>query len=64
MAHQLAVENEHVIADVIEVESFPEVVERFNVTSVPKTLVNGTVELLGSQTESSLLQAIEALPDR
>jgi predicted DsbA family dithiol-disulfide isomerase len=61
LAHQFAVESAHVRADVIEVESLPDVAEQYGVTSVPRTLLNGAVELLGSQTESSLLEAIEAL---
>lgn len=59
LAHQFAVENPHVAGEVLEVEGLPELRERYRVTGVPKTLVNGTVELLGSQSESTLLDAIE-----
>ena len=61
MAHQMAVASEHVVADVVEVEALPELVHEYKVTSVPKTLVNGSIELVGSQSESSLLDAIEAV---
>lgn len=60
LAHQLAVESEHVVADVLEVETVPELRERYRVTGVPKTIVNDRVELLGSQSESTLLDAIES----
>ncbi len=57
----MAVASEHVVADVVEVDALPELGHEYKVTSVPKTLVNGSVELLGTQSESSLLDAIEAL---
>ena len=55
----MAVASEHVIAEVVEVEALPELAREHAVTSVPKTLVNGSVELLGSQTAASVLDAIE-----
>jgi len=55
----LAVASEYVVADVVEVDALPELAHEYGVTSVPKTLVNASVELLGSQSESSLLDAIE-----
>ncbi len=61
MAHQMAVASEQVVADVVEVDGLPELAQEYKVTSVPKTLVNGSVELLGSQSESSLLDAIESV---
>ncbi len=59
MAHQIAVVSEYVVADVVEVDALPELAHEYSVTSVPKTLVNASVELLGTQSESSLLDAIE-----
>ena len=59
LAHQMAVASEQVVADVVEVDGLPELAQEYRVTSVPKTLVNGSVELLGSQSESSLVDAIE-----
>ena len=61
MAHPLAVASEYVVADVVEVDALPELGHQYRVTSVPKTLLNGTIELLGSQSESSLLDAIESV---
>ena len=55
----MAVASEHVMAAVVEVDALPELAHEYKVMSVPKTLVNGSVELLGSQSESSLLDAIE-----
>lgn len=58
LAHQFAVASEHVVADVIEVEALPELAAAYSVTSVPKALFNGTVELLGTQSEASFLEAL------
>ena len=44
----MAVASEHVVADVVEVEALPELVHEYKVTSVPKTLVNGSIELVGA----------------
>lgn len=65
LAHQAAVVSRFVDAAVVEVEALPELATEFRVTSVPKVLVNGRVERLGSQTESDLLDAInEAIGGR
>ena len=59
MAHQLAMENPLVVADVVEANEFPELSERFAVRSVPKTVVNGRIQLVGAQPEARLLGAIQ-----
>ena len=59
--HRIAVASEHVVADVVDVDALPELAHEYKVTSVPKTLVNASVELLGSQCESSLVDAIETV---
>lgn len=55
----MAIASELVVAEVVDVEALPELASEYSVTSVPKTLVNGVVELLGSQSEASILDAIE-----
>ena len=52
-------ENPLVLADIVEANEFPELSERFAVRSVPKTIVNGVVQLLGAQPEAKLLEAIQ-----
>ena len=47
LAHQFAVASEHVVADVVEVDALPELAHEYKVMSVPKTLVNGSVESIG-----------------
>ena len=52
-------ENPLVLADVIEANEFPELSERYAVMSVPKTVVNGRIQLVGAQPEPKLLGAIQ-----
>ena len=55
----MAMENPLLVADVIEANEFMELSERFAVTSVPKTVVNGRIQLVGPQPEARLLGAIQ-----
>ena len=61
MAHQMAVESDQVVADVVEVSEFPEMAQRYGVTGVPKIVINDEVELLGAQPESAFVEAVCAL---
>ena len=56
----MAVESERVTADVIEANEFPELSDRFQVSGVPKIVINDKVELLGAQREARLIQAVKA----
>jgi glutaredoxin-like protein len=57
-AHKLAVEYPRVRADMVEATEFPELAERFGVSGVPKTIVNGSVEFVGAQPEEVLAEAV------
>jgi predicted DsbA family dithiol-disulfide isomerase len=54
----MAVENEHVTADVVEVSEFVELAQRYNVQGVPKTVVNDTVEFVGALPEPRFVQQV------
>ena len=58
MAHQLAMENPLIVADVIEANEFYELSERYGVRSVPKTVINDRVEFVGSLPEAKVLEAL------
>lgn len=58
MAHQMAIESEHVTADVVEVGEFPDLAQYYAITGVPKIIINDRLELLGSQPESTLVRAV------
>ena len=54
----MALLNPRITADVIEANEFPELSQRFSVMGVPKTIVNGVQELVGSQPEPQVMAAI------
>jgi protein-disulfide isomerase len=45
-------------ADIIEASEFPDLARRFNVYAVPKTVINGTGEVVGAVPELNLLEAV------
>ena len=58
VAHQMAVESEQIVADVVEISEFPDMARRYGVTGVPKIVINDEVELLGAQPESAFVEAV------
>ena len=44
----MAIANAHIVADVIEVNEFPDLIQRYAVQGVPKTVINETVEFVGN----------------
>ncbi len=62
MAHQAAVESRQVDAEVVEITEFPDIARRHAVTSVPKLVINDSVELLGSLTEERFITALTLVP--
>jgi glutaredoxin-like protein len=58
LAHKLAVENEHVTADVVEVSEFMEMAQRYRVQGVPKTVVNERIEIVGAVPEPRFMQQV------
>ena len=58
MAHQLAIENEHITADVVEVSEFIDMAQLYQVQGVPKTVVNDRIEIMGALPEPRFLQEV------
>jgi len=48
LANYFAMENENIISDIIEVSEFPELIEKYQVMSVPKVVINDSVEFVGA----------------
>jgi glutaredoxin-like protein len=57
-AHKLAVEFSNITADMVEVEEFAEMADRYGVSSVPKVVINDKVEFTGALSEPYFAQAI------
>lgn len=59
----MAIENERVTADAVDIQEFPDLARRYAVIGVPKIIMNDQLELIGSQPESTLLAAVLQIGD-
>ena len=64
LANQAAVENPFITAVAIDATEFPDLVRRYHVNGVPKTIINGSKELLGAAPEDAFVAAIAGDADR
>ncbi|MFH0849147.1 MAG: thioredoxin family protein, partial [archaeon] len=58
LAHQIALENKVISADVIEVTTFPELAQKYSVMSVPNVVINESVRFTGVLPENKFLEKI------
>jgi len=60
LAHQMAMENPLVEAEMVEATEFPELSQRHNVSGVPQTTINdGAGAVIGAVPEDHLLAEIK-----
>jgi glutaredoxin-like protein len=62
LAHRLAVENPNIQATCVEATEFMDLSRRYNVTGVPKTVVNDSIEILGALPEDQFVRTIVGAP--
>ena len=55
LAHNFAIENDNITADVIEIQEFPNLADKYEVFSVPKTVMNDNGEVVGAVPEAVFL---------
>ncbi|NDL66590.1 protein disulfide oxidoreductase [Anaerotalea alkaliphila] len=60
-AHKLALMNPHVEAEMVEAQTFQELSSKFNVSGVPKIVINDTYELVGNQPIQAFLDEMERI---
>jgi len=60
-AHRLALENKKIRADMIESATFPPMSIKYNVSGVPKVIINEKNEFTGAQPITTFLDVIEKL---
>ncbi len=58
LAHKMAIVSDKVVADVIEATEFPDYIQKYNVSGVPKTVINDKTEFVGGQPEGRMLQFV------
>jgi glutaredoxin-like protein len=56
LAHQFAVESDLVTADMVEVVEFPFFCQRYAVMSVPKVVINETINFIGALPEERFIE--------
>ncbi len=61
IAHRLALENKNIQSDMVDSSLFPYLVQKYQVSSVPMTIINETHVLIGAQPIESLLDIIKKL---
>ena len=54
--------NPHITSVSIDATEFMDLSRRFRVTGVPKTIVNGTIEIMGALPEDEFVRAALDLP--
>ncbi len=54
----MAIESDLVTVASIDATEFPDLVRQYRVTGVPKTVVNGTVEILGVRPEGEFVEQV------
>jgi predicted DsbA family dithiol-disulfide isomerase len=52
----MAVESPHVTSVIVEASEYPDLVRKYQVSGVPKTMVNGKVEILGARPEDDFVR--------
>ncbi|MBP1606016.1 MAG: glutaredoxin-like domain protein [Acidobacteria bacterium] len=64
LAQRMAIENPHITAVAVEATEFPDLVRRYRINGVPKTVVDDRVEILGSLPEPDFVRSVlaERLP--
>lgn len=57
-AHKLAIENEYIKADMVEMVEFPHIAQRYMAMSVPKIIINEVVDFVGAQPPEHFVEEI------
>lgn len=60
-AHKLALMNKNVDAEMIEAQTFGEISSKFNVSGVPKIVINDEYELVGNQPIQAFLEEMKKI---
>ena len=58
LAHALAIESQHIAADVIEAEEFPALTRKYSIRSVPFTVINEFIHVPGAVPEPEVVDRV------
>ena len=60
MAHKLAIESDLIRADMIEAVEFPHLIQKYQISGVPKVVINEKVEFIGALPEEAYVAQVMA----
>jgi len=60
-AHRLALVNKNITADMVDVTEFPHLVQKYNINSIPKSIINATNSLDGVVSEQTFIDKINTV---
>ena len=63
LANRMAFLNPNITATCVQATEFYDLARKYRVTGVPKTIVNGEIEILGALPEAEFVRAALGLPD-
>ena len=58
MAYRLAATSSHVTAVAVDAMEFSDLARRYQVTGVPKTVVNDVIEIIGNKSEDEFVAEV------
>jgi len=58
LAHQMAMENNLITSDTVEISEFPHLAQKYRIMGVPKTVINEDHSIEGAGPEGMLLDKI------
>jgi len=58
LVHQMAMQSDVITADLVDVEDFPEVAQRYKVLAAPTVVVNGSYHFYGTLEESEFVEQV------
>jgi glutaredoxin-like protein len=58
LANQLAVESPQISATAIDATEYPDLVRRYGVNGVPKTVINDAIEIIGAADEAEVVRTV------
>jgi len=58
LANRLAIERSQITATAIDATQYPDLVRRYSVNGVPKTIINDTLEIIGAAGEAEVVKTV------
>lgn len=58
LAHKMALVNPHIRADVVEINEFPHLAQRYGVRAVPKVVINERIQFEGALPERAFVEQV------